>query len=111
MCLGGDAAHTVHPLAGQGLNLGLQDVAALAAVVEKAVGSGMEVGTFLSEYESGRQTQVALTVAGIHGLQRLFLPQSAPAKHVRAFGMSLLQSAGFARRALAQVATEGVAVP
>ena len=115
LALVGDAAHSVHPLAGQGLNLGLQDVAALVATVEKAVGSGMDVGTFLpTEYQAGRQSQVTLTVAGIHGLQRLFVGgggQSVWGKHLRSLGMSALQTVGPARRAVVQAATQGVAVP
>jgi len=116
-CLGthfalvGDAAHSVHPLAGQGLNLGLQDVASLVSVVEKALGSGMDPGTFLREYEASRRKQVSLTLSGIHMLQRLFMGQSPAAKHLKSFGMSVVQNVGPARRALVQAATQGVAIP
>ena len=109
LALVGDAAHSVHPMAGQGLNLGLQDAAALATVVTKAVGAGMSPGTFVKEYQASRRQQVNLTVSGIHLLQRLFLGQSPAAKHLKSFGMSLLQNVRVARRAVVQAATHGVA--
>lgn len=111
LALVGDAAHSVHPMAGQGLNLGLQDVASLVSVVEKALGSGMDPGTFLREYEASRRKQVGLTLSGIHMLQRLFMGQSPVAKHLKSFGMSVLQNVGPVRRALVQAATQGVAMP
>ena len=55
-----DAAHTtIYPMAGQGLNLGLQDVAALIKCIDKAASSGMQVRTFLADYEHSRHGEVA----------------------------------------------------
>jgi 2-polyprenylphenol 6-hydroxylase len=108
LALVGDAAHSVHPMAGQGLNLGLQDTVALANVVTKAISAGMSPGTFLPEYQASRRQQVNLTVSGIHLLQRLFMGQSPAAKHLKSFGMSLLQNVGPARRAVVQAATHGI---
>jgi 2-polyprenyl-6-methoxyphenol hydroxylase-like FAD-dependent oxidoreductase len=104
----GDAAHTVHPLAGQGLNLGLQDVAALVECLQRSVQAGMPLGTFLLDYEQSRRHQVGLTVAGIHAVQRLFASQSVPAKHAKALGMNFIQLMGPLRRQLVQAACHGV---
>jgi 2-polyprenyl-6-methoxyphenol hydroxylase-like FAD-dependent oxidoreductase len=59
-------------MAGQGLNLGLQDVSNLADVVERAAASGMDPVTFLAEYERSRKAQVSLTLSGIHALHEMF---------------------------------------
>jgi ubiquinone biosynthesis UbiH/UbiF/VisC/COQ6 family hydroxylase len=104
----GDAAHTVHPLAGQGLNLGLQDVAALVECIQRSVQAGMPIGTFLLDYEQSRRHQVGLTVAGIHAVQRLFASQSVPSKHAKALGMNFIQLMGPLRRELVQAACHGV---
>jgi ubiquinone biosynthesis monooxygenase Coq6 len=111
LALVGDAAHSVHPMAGQGLNLGLQDVQALVQTIRKAVDAGMDPGTFLSEYNHSRRQQVNLTVAGIHGLQRMFAQQHVLLKHAKSLGMNLVQNLAPVRRALVQAASQGVAVP
>ena len=109
LALAGDAAHTVHPMAGQGLNLGLQDVEHLAQVICKATDSGMDPSTFLSDYEKGRQQQVTMTVGGIHALHRIFHEQDTMAKHIKSLGMNLVQSVGPVRRRLVQAACWGTA--
>ena len=111
MALIGDAAHTVHPMAGQGLNLGLLDVQNLAQVVDKAVSSGMDPATFLNEYEHSRQVQVSMTVQGIHALHGLFGEQHVLAKHAKSLGMSLIQSVTPLRQVMVQAACHGVAIP
>ena len=69
MALIGDAAHAVHPLAGQGLNLGLADCAALAEALEAAVQTGGDVGcvAVLRQYERPAMASNALMLAGLHG--------------------------------------------
>lgn len=110
LALVGDAAHVVHPMAGQGLNLGLLDVQALTACLDKAIRSGMDVGTFLHEYNTSRQVQVSATVAGIHGLQGLFskASQSPISKHIKAFGMNGIQNLPWIRQKIAHAACYGV---
>jgi ubiquinone biosynthesis monooxygenase Coq6 len=110
LALIGDAAHVVHPMAGQGLNLGLLDVQALTLCLEKAIGSGMDVGTFLHEYNTSRQVQVSSTVAGIHGLQVLFSKalQSPISKHIKSLGMNSIQNLPWIRQKIAQAACYGV---
>jgi 2-octaprenylphenol hydroxylase len=70
----GDAAHTVHPLAGQGMNLGLLDAASIAAVIEDALLAGEDVGDLkvLRRYERHRKGDNLAMLAAFDGLSRLF---------------------------------------
>jgi 2-octaprenylphenol hydroxylase len=74
VALVGDAAHTVHPLAGQGMNLGLLDAASIAAVIEAAVIAGEDPGDMkvLKRYERERQGDNLAMQAAFDGLNRLF---------------------------------------
>merc|ERR1719291_810072 len=76
----GDAAHRVHPLAGQGVNLGFGDVASLASVVEDSLREGGRLGqqSYLAQYETERQRHNLATMAGIDGLQRLYCTAWTP---------------------------------
>lgn len=101
----GDAAHTVHPLAGQGLNLGLDDVEVLSEVLRKAHDAGMEAGQFLDEYQKNRQLKIPAMVGGIHAIHSLFDNKSVPLLHGKSIGMSLINQAGLLRKQLAKIAT------
>jgi len=75
VALVGDAAHTMHPMAGQGLNLGMDDVASLAKLIKEAVDAGMDVGgtsLFLDRYNQERLVKGWGIVGGVHGLHELF---------------------------------------
>jgi ubiquinone biosynthesis UbiH/UbiF/VisC/COQ6 family hydroxylase len=99
----GDAAHTIHPLAGQGMNLGLLDAACLAAVIEDAVLAGEDPGDLkvLRRYERQRKGDNLQMLLALDGLHRLFgLP--AWAAPLRAAGLRAVDSSGAAKRLLMQ---------
>ncbi len=92
LALIGDAAHVVHPIAGQGLNLGLKDVAALAEVVIEAIRLGQDHGMadVLEGYQRWRRFDTALMAMATDGLNRLFSNDLAVARVVRDFGLGLV---------------------
>lgn len=86
--LAGDAAHTVHPLAGQGLNLGLADVETLARIVgERDYWRGVGDPRLLRQYERERRAGLAPVGAVMDGLQRLFARPDLATKSLRNWGM------------------------
>lgn len=89
----GDAAHGVHPIAGQGLNLGLRDVAALAEVVADAAHLGLDIGSVavLERYERWRRLDSALSAAAFDALNRLFSNDWTPLRSARDFGLGLVE--------------------
>jgi 2-octaprenyl-6-methoxyphenol hydroxylase len=74
LALVGDAAHGIHPIAGQGLNLGFRDIAALAALVDEAVSTGADPGAaaLLARYQRQRRPDTLLMLAATDALDRLF---------------------------------------
>jgi 2-octaprenyl-6-methoxyphenol hydroxylase len=88
----GDAAHAVHPLAGQGLNLGLRDVGALAEVIVETRRLGLDVGSSpnLVRYEAWRRFDNALFALSMDGLNRLFSNSVGPLQAIRRFGLDLV---------------------
>jgi 2-polyprenylphenol 6-hydroxylase len=102
----GDAAHVVHPLAGQGLNLGLLDCAALAEVLGEAAGTdALGDLRLLRRYERWRKSENMLAATALDGLERLFSSSNAALTHLRRVGLSAVGSLpvlkrDFARRAL-----------
>jgi 2-octaprenyl-6-methoxyphenol hydroxylase len=89
----GDAAHGVHPIAGQGLNLGLRDVAALTEVVADAARLGLDIGSLavLERYERWRRLDSMLSAATFDGLNRLFSNDVTVARTARHFGLGLIE--------------------
>lgn len=102
----GDAAHAVHPLAGQGANLGLRDAAALAEVVSAAVGGGEHPGDrpVLRRYERERKGDNALMLHFMTGLNRLFATDSAFVRQLRTAGMRLFNHSGPIRERMVGIA-------
>ena len=92
LALVGDAAHGIHPIAGQGLNLGFRDVAALVEVLVEGSRLGLDLGDaqLLARYGRWRALDTFLVAAATDGLTRLFgLPGQAP-RAIRRFGLDLV---------------------
>jgi 2-octaprenylphenol hydroxylase len=102
VALVGDAAHTIHPLAGQGVNLGLLDAAALAEVLAGARRSREDIGDLavLRRYERWRRGHNALTQAAMDGFRLLFGATTAPVAALRGLGLRLTDGALPVKRAL-----------
>lgn len=102
LALAGDAAHTIHPIAGQGLNLGLRDAAALAEVLCDARRIGLDIGavTVLERYQQWRRfDNVALSLI-TDGLNRLFSSGAWPLRLARDLGLDMAGRIGPLRRLL-----------
>ena len=86
----GDAAHVVHPLAGQGVNLGLADAAALTEVLVESRSAGNAIADrgVLRKFERWRKSESELMAGGIHGLRALFLPPALAG--LRGLGLNLV---------------------
>jgi 2-octaprenyl-6-methoxyphenol hydroxylase len=106
LALIGDAAHAVHPLAGQGLNIGMRDVAALAETLIDATRLGLDIGAApqLERYERWRRFDSAFSAVVMDGLNRLFSNDSAPLRALRDLGLGLVDRAPPLKRALAREA-------
>ena len=92
LALVGDAAHVIHPIAGQGLNMGLKDVAALAEVIVDAVRLGLDPGSLavLERYQRWRRFDTVAMGIATDGLNRLFSNQSDVLRLVRDVGLGLV---------------------
>jgi 2-octaprenyl-6-methoxyphenol hydroxylase len=86
----GDAAHSIHPIAGQGLNMGLRDVAAMAEVLVDARRLGLDIGSqdVLAQYERWRRFDNVLLAAVTDGLTRLFSNDATPLRLARDIGLA-----------------------
>lgn len=100
----GNAAHTLHPVAGQGFNLGLRDVAALAEQIAKAQCTGLDIGspTVLNRYVKERDWDQLTGIAFTDGLVRLFGLPGLPLRRVRSLGLGVLDVLPPAKRLLAR---------
>ncbi len=100
LALVGDAAHGVHPIAGQGLNLGLRDVAALAEVLTDAQRRGEDIAApdVLARYQSWRRFDTTAMAVATDAFNRLFSNDNPLLRAVRDTGMGLVQAAPALRR-------------
>lgn len=92
LALVADAAHVVHPLAGQGLNLGFEDAALLAELVVDRLRLGLDPGApdLLETYQARRRPAAAAMAAVTDGINRLFSNDSAPLRLLRDFGAGIV---------------------
>jgi 2-octaprenyl-6-methoxyphenol hydroxylase len=109
LALVGEAAHVVHPLAGQGLNIGMRDVAALAETIVDAARLGLDIGgpVELERYQRWRRFDSAFSAAVMDGLNRLFSNDNAPLRALRDLGLGLVDRAPPLKRFLAREAAGG----
>ena len=100
VALAGDSAHGIHPLAGQGLNLGLKDCAALAECVADGVGLGLDTGdvSILERYQRWRRFDNVTMALGMEFFDKLFSNDIAPLRAARGLGLAAVNAVGPARR-------------
>ncbi|ABC27657.1 2-polyprenyl-6-methoxyphenol hydroxylase and related FAD-dependent oxidoreductase [Hahella chejuensis KCTC 2396] len=100
VALAGDAAHTINPLAGQGVNLGFQDAAALAEVIRQAAERGPDIGDLetLRQYERLRRGENLKMMTLMDGFYYAFSNNLAPVKLARNLGLGLAGLLGPAKR-------------
>ena len=90
LVLAGDAAHAMHPLAGQGLNMGLRDVAVLAEIIVDAKRLGLDFGrhSILERYQRWRRFDNTLMLGATHGINMLFSNDIEPVRLARTVGLA-----------------------
>jgi 2-octaprenyl-6-methoxyphenol hydroxylase len=100
VALAGDSAHGIHPLAGQGLNLGLKDCAALAECIADGVALGLDPGdvTILERYQRWRRFDNVTMALGMEFFDKLFSNGIPPLAAARRIGLAAVNSVGPARR-------------
>jgi 2-octaprenyl-6-methoxyphenol hydroxylase len=109
--LAGDAAHSIHPIAGQGLNLGFKDVAALAETIVETARLGLDIGSLaaLERYERWRRADTLLMGLVTDTLTRLFSNDVTPLRVLRDIGLGLVDRVPDLKRFFIRQASDGAA--
>lgn len=103
----GDAAHTIHPLAGLGMNLGLKDVAKLIELIESRTSDEFAPRAMLREYEMSRKADAQTHIAMMQGLKELFEGNHPVKKVIRGVGLNLVDNLGPIKTLFAEKAIKG----
>jgi 2-octaprenylphenol hydroxylase len=98
----GDAAHSIHPLAGQGANLGFSDAQVLAQEIASAFGRQLDLGdlSVLKRYQRRRKPENLATMAAMEGFKRLFGAQNSTLRLIRNYGLSAINGLGVIKNKL-----------
>lgn len=106
VALVGDAAHTIHPLAGQGLNQGLGDARALAEAVDYAVSVGWDIGSSwsLDRYNAAQWGKNSAMIGAVDKLHKLYSAGSGPVVWARSLGLDLVNKADWIKGAFMRAA-------
>jgi 2-octaprenyl-6-methoxyphenol hydroxylase len=104
LALLGEAAHVIHPIAGQGLNIGIRDIAALAEAIVDARRLGLDIGddSVLERYQRWRRADALLLAGVTDGLNRLFSNAVPPIRLARDFGLAIVNRLPPLKRLLMQ---------
>ncbi|WP_392565622.1 FAD-dependent oxidoreductase [Utexia brackfieldae] len=96
----GDAAHTIHPLAGQGVNLGLRDSALLAQTIQTLFATGKDIGLkpAWQSYQRSRNKDVLMMLAAMQGIESVFDGQFVIKKWLRGAGMNMIDQVPFIKK-------------
>jgi 2-octaprenylphenol hydroxylase len=107
LALVGDAAHTMHPLAGLGVNLGLMDAASLADVLVKAVKAGEPLGDYrvLRRYARWRAAENLPILTGVDAIKRCFALDQPAFSVLRGLGMTLTERCAWVKKAFIEIAS------
>jgi 2-octaprenyl-6-methoxyphenol hydroxylase len=113
LALVGDAAHAFHPIAGQGLNVGFRDVAAIAEVLGEAFSLGIDLGSsmVLKKYQRSRRADILSMTLLTDGLVRVFSNESRLVARVRSFGFGLIRNVAPLRRTMIRHAMGTLTLP
>lgn len=100
LALVGDAAHAIHPIAGQGFNLGIRDIGVLAKLLIDTKQLGLSIGTLdiLSQYEKSRRRDNMVMIAVTDVLNRLFSNDNLPLRASRRLGLAVINKLPFVKK-------------
>ena len=106
IALVGDAAHSIHPLAGQGVNMGFADIEVLVEELVRARSRGNDIGDklILTRYQRRRKPDNLAAMALMEACNRLFIADQLPLRFLRSLGMSTLNKSGVVKNELIKLA-------